>query len=257
MGIYRYSYQTIVRFDTVAYAHHFLLRCTPRSEHHQQLLQSQLYLLNRCELNNTVDTFGNTIHYGSMTSPHDLFVVASSGVVECGEYYVKDSDPHPHFMMQSPMTHPSRELQEFSELHASIGTPLMQAKALCEALFNHMTYTPGSTSIETTAAQSFALGCGVCQDYAHCLLSLLRHRGIYARYVVGFLLGEGETHAWVEVWSNGGWYGVDPTHNRTIESWGYIKLAHARDAMECSVTRGVHRMGGAHTTQINVKVEAV
>ncbi len=257
MGIYRYSYQTIVRYEGMAHSHYFLLRCTPRSQQHQRLLDNQLYLLNSCELNSSIDSFGNTIHYGSMTSPHDLFVVASSGVVECSEYYIEDCTPHAHFKMQSHMTHTSHKLTEFSSKYKKKGTPLMQAQILADALFNTLTYTPGQTSIETTAAHSFDIGRGVCQDYAHCLISLLRHRNIYARYVVGFLEGEGETHAWVEVWSEGGWYGIDPTHNRTIESCGYIKLAHARDAMECSVTRGVHRMGGVHTTQINVKVEAI
>ncbi len=133
-----------------------------------------------------------------------------------------------------------------------------QALALTYAIFTRLEYTPGVTTFRTTAAESFALGCGVCQDFAHILISLCRERGIMARYVVGFLVGEGETHAWVEVYSpeEGAWYGIDPTHNKLIE-YEYIKIAHGRDAEDCSVTRGVHRGGAGHTTQVKVLVESL
>ena len=89
-----------------------------------------------------------------------------------------------------------------------------------------------------TAGEAFALGCGVCQDYAHILIALCRAKGIAARYVAGMIFGEGATHAWVEIYDNGIWHGLDPTQNKRIDD-GYIKLAQGRDSRDCQLNRGV------------------
>ena len=68
-----------------------------------------------------------------------------------------------------------------------------------QRVHDHLRYDWGVTSIATTAAEAWAGGAGVCQDYAHCMLALARLCGLSARYVSGHLLGEGGTHAWVEI----------------------------------------------------------
>ena len=80
-------------------------------------------------------------------------------------------------------------------------------------------------------------GVGVCQDYAHILISMCRLSGIPARYVAGMMVGEGASHAWTEVWLDGGWTGVDPTHNRPVDET-YIKLAHGRDFGDGAIDKG-------------------
>ena len=85
---------------------------------------------------------------------------------------------------------------------------------------SHLTYVPGSTAVSTTATDAFVAASGVCQDFVHISLALLRSIGIPARYVSGYvhnrpdaMLGEsvrGESHAWVDVWT-GDWWGYDPT----------------------------------------------
>lgn len=117
-----------------------------------------------------------------------------------------------------------------------------------------MCYSPGSTQIDTTAIEVFQQRKGVCQDYAHILIAMCRACGIPARYVNGFMQGVGVTHAWVEVLVNGEWRGIDPTNNRLIE-YGYIKLAHGRDAMDCRVNRGVFTGNATEQTEIRVIVE--
>ena len=67
------------------------------------------------------------------------------------------------------------------------------------------------------------LGKGVCQDYSHILIALCRKYKIPARYVVGMIIGEGATHAWVEVYYDGCWYGLDPTHNKEVDDY-FIKI---------------------------------
>ncbi len=98
------------------------------------------------------------------------------------------------------------------------------------------------------------MGCGVCQDYAHILLSLLHDRGFSARYVTGFLLGEGETHAWVEVLEGGKWYGLDPTMGKRVDD-GYIRIGVGRDGRDSRVNKGVLCGGGPHTQKIAVRVK--
>ena len=88
---------------------------------------------------------------------------------------------------------------------------------------------------------------GVCQDYAHILLSLLRIEKIPCRYVSGLAFETGETHAWVEVFDGGHWTGIDPTQNRLIGDH-YIKLCHGRDYSDCPIERGIY-IGNAQSVQ--------
>lgn len=220
-------------------------------------MEQHIDLLTSVNMNSGVDVFGNKILYGSMVSPHDIFVVATNGIVECGEYQIVDPAPLPIYCTFTSKTQPSVEISEFGAATHATGTPLQQALILSERLHSNMSYIPGITSAESSAAESFSIGGGVCQDFAHLLISLLRDRGIKARYVAGLVVGTGETHAWCEVYSEGVWYGVDPTHNNKVES-GYIKLAHGRDAGDCSVSRGIHRGGAVfHTTEVKVVVKEI
>ncbi|MFR9649771.1 MAG: transglutaminase family protein [Rikenellaceae bacterium] len=253
---YRYSYQTIVRYDTMVSCHQFLLRCTPMSDSHQSVVESEIQMLNSANVMSGVDSFGATIHYGSVMQRHDLFVVSSSGEVRCREYVIEEANPAPYYKMQSGMTQLSEPLRQWGERVPSQGESIEEVMELSEAIFQYMEYAPGVTTTLTTASQSFSLRSGVCQDYAHILIGLCRERGIMARYVVGLVVGTGETHAWVEVYCDGVWLGVDPTHNCRVE-WGYIKLSHGRDANDCSVTRGIHRGACNHTTQVRVVVEEI
>jgi transglutaminase-like putative cysteine protease len=106
------------------------------------------------------------------------------------------------------------------------------------AVYDTIEYTQGTTDINTTASDALKLGKGVCQDFAHLLISLCRLKGIPSRYVTGFMEGEGHTHAWVEYYDSGYWKAADPTQRKLVET-GYIKLSHGRDYEDCSIERGV------------------
>ncbi|MFI3281383.1 MAG: transglutaminase family protein [Rikenellaceae bacterium] len=253
---YKFSYQTIVTYQSMVSVYHFMLRCTPCDQPQQRLKEYQLHLMAPATLRRDVDIFGNVIHYGFLNEMHDIFVVASNGVVECGDYKIEESAPKPLFRVASPLTQADSSISAFNRGVDAAGSPLEIAQVLSSAIHHHMSYSAGATSVTTTAAESFAIGAGVCQDFSHILLAMCRERAIFARYVVGFVVGTGETHAWIEVWSDGAWYGVDPTHNRVAEQ-GYIKLSHGRDAADCSVIRGSKRGMASHTTQIRVVVEEI
>jgi transglutaminase-like putative cysteine protease len=129
-----------------------------------------------------------------------------------------------------------------------------QVAILSDGIQKSMTYVPGITTVQTTASQSLEIGQGVCQDLAHLLISLCRKAGIPARYVTGFMQGEGYTHAWIEFYDNGSWYGYDPTHNKQIDT-GYIKIAHGRDYEDCSIDRGVFKGLAQQKLEVFLKVE--
>ncbi len=251
---YKFSYQTIITYQSMVSHYHFLLRCTPFDIPCQRIEEQQLHLLAPAKITCQSDTFGNTIHYGYLNEEHDLFVVASNGIIECSRYMVEDKSPMAYYLSETALTRADKAITEFNKSIDSEKDSLATAIAISAKLHAKIKYQSGATSIETSASESFEQGRGVCQDYAHILITLCRQRGVHARYVVGLVVGTGETHAWVEIWSDGRWWGVDPTHDKFIE-YDYIKLAHGRDAADTSVVRGVKHGLAAHSTQIRVVVE--
>jgi transglutaminase-like putative cysteine protease len=106
-----------------------------------------------------------------------------------------------------------------------------------------MSYGAGATTVETTAAEALAIGQGLCQDYAHIMLAMCRCAGLAARYVSGHMLGEGGSHAWVEVLlPDGESYravAFDPTNHRRITP-SYITIATGRDYRDVAPTAGTY-----------------
>jgi transglutaminase-like putative cysteine protease len=120
-------------------------------------------------------------------------------------------------------------------------TPQETAERVSEAVWQAMTYSAGATAVTTTAAQALAAGSGVCQDYAHVMLALCRILEVPARYVSGHLLGQGGTHAWVEVIVPRGDHAaaiaLDPCNRRRTDG-GYLTIATGRDYRDVAPTSG-------------------
>ena len=134
--------------------------------------------------------------------------------------------------------------------------PLDAADELCREVQQRIAYVPGATTVRTTAAQALAGGRGVCQDQAHVLLSALRVRGTACRYVSGHLVGQGGTHAWVEVLVPDGRsaraVGLDPCHGRRTDS-RYVTVAVGRDYLDVPPTSGWYS-GDARGTLTGTRV---
>jgi transglutaminase-like putative cysteine protease len=136
-----------------------------------------------------------------------------------------------------------------SDLAADPGTPEHQAERICAAVHSALRYADGVTSVQTTAAEALAIGSGVCQDFAHVMLALCHLAELPARYVSGHLLGQGGTHAWVEVIvpeahgdtvpERRGAVAVpfDPCNGRRAGS-GYVTVATGRDYADVAPTSG-------------------
>lgn len=121
-------------------------------------------------------------------------------------------------------------------------------KDCCAYIFEHFQYTKGITTIETTVDEILEHRGGVCQDFAHVLLQILRTMKIPSRYVSGYICpnkngmrGEGATHAWVEAFIPGyGWAGIDPTNNVWVTN-KHIKLAVGRNFNDCTPIKGTFK----------------
>lgn len=250
----KFEYSTVVEFSPSVGRHNVLLRCLPAREAFQRVHSEALKLSEGFVHKESKDGFGNRIVVGSYTEAHSQFVVISRGVVDMDTYCIPDSAPHPAYSLPSRLTTPSREMK--SLLPRRKEGFLNDCLAIAHRVHQHIVYTPGVTNMLTTADDVFRHRKGVCQDYAHLMIALCRMRGMPARYVCGLMMGEGQTHAWVEVHDGQCWYAFDPTNDTAIAT-GYIKLAHGRDAMDCPVSRGVYMGVAREETFVNVTVKEI
>ena len=96
----------------------------------------------------------------------------------------------------------------------------------------------------------------MCQDYSHILISLCHMEKIPARYVVGMLEGEGLSHAWVEIYENGMWIGLDPTNDLVVGEQ-HIKVSSGRDYGDCTINQGIFTGAANQTQTASVVVEVL
>lgn len=128
-------------------------------------------------------------------------------------------------------------------------------------IYSNFKYIKGITTVETTTKEILQHRSGVCQDFAHLMLELLRSLGIPSRYVSGYICpdqegmrGEGATHAWVEAWIPGtGWQGIDPTNNVWVTNH-HIRLAVGRNFNDCSPIKGTFKGPARQSLSVYVSV---
>ncbi len=169
--------------------------------------------------------------------------------------------PYINFLMPQQFKHLPEVLQITDSEQAKEQTPLQLAKALSSYVFENFEYKAGVTTVETTLDEVWDLKSGVCQDFAHLLLVMLRLTNIPARYVSGYICpnkngmrGEGATHAWVEAFiPNYGWLGLDPTNNIVVDD-KHVRLAVGRNFSDCSPVKGTYKGKAQHHLEVSVKV---
>ena len=257
MQILSYSFETTLEMDEDIFDHSFVLRCQPPSSRAQTVLDSQTVVAPRCALAAQTDGFGNLLQVGRVPEPHRKFSFLSGGMVVVDASAQTDEPAHPMYRNPSKYAFPDDGISSFAEdvlLVRQHAPDWDKAQLLSHALYERMEYEPGVTDVHTDAATAFSQGKGVCQDYTHILIALLRSCGIPARYVNGLIVGHGATHAWVEVHDGHRWCGIDPT-NDCVADENYIKLAHGRDFSDCPIESGVFRGGAKQSQKVSVVVE--
>lgn len=252
MKRYIYNYQTVVGFSQPVMRHAILLRAQPVQGAYMNVAEEHLLLPPAFHVQSGTDAFGNRLVYGLQEEAHQSLVTVSTGIVSMEHYSIPlDSMPLMVYREPTPLTFLSEEHR--LDLEGSIS---QKAWFICHYVFRQMEYVPQVTTLDTPASEIIKTHQGVCQDYAHLMIALCRLHGIPARYVCGFMEGEGETHAWVEVCDGDAWHGFDPTHNMEIEC-GYVKLAHGRDASDCPVSRGLYMGNAFQETEVSVMLKEI
>lgn len=239
----------------------FTIKCIPEDTLRQTIENVKINMQPEASYQWGKDGFKNTQIWGVNLIPHTAFHLQIEGDATTGlSDYEEDIDEdiamifaHPHGLNVSGDTIKNFYDENIKNIDACT---FDRVTRIMQILFQNFEYRSGTTNVDTTAEGAFAQGCGVCQDYAHILISLLHLSGITARYVTGFIIGEGASHAWVEFLDQNKWYGIDPTNNKLVND-EYIKIGHGRDAKDCLINRGIMHGGGLHTQSVNVNVQEV
>lgn len=239
----------------------FTIKCIPKDNERQKIGQQDIEIYPAISYQTGADGLGNLQIYGVNEQPHKTFYFKITGDAMTGMAdYEEKADGniamifnHPHGLNVAG----DNIIKYFNQIKPVPGkNALEQTEEIMHCLHRDFTYQPDTTTVKTTAEEAFTLGCGVCQDYAHVFIALLHLAKIPARYVTGLIVGEGASHAWVEVLSEGRWYGFDPTNDVRVKD-EHIKIGIGRDANDCMINRGIMHGGGTQTQTVRVSVTQV
>jgi transglutaminase-like putative cysteine protease len=280
--IYRARHAT--RYSYAGLVSHCLseVRLTPRILAHQRLMDWKIEIdPPAASVLSRKDYFGNDVSSFSVLSPHTKFSVTATSTVEVRAVaydtgssssweqaqaaLAAPQNPEQleanQFIWESPYVPWVDGLHEYGIASFTPGRPILEASEdLMQRIFRDFTYKPKSTTIDTPLAEVFAGKKGVCQDFAHIMIGVLRSRGLAARYVSGYLRGDvnfegaAASHAWVSVYSPGfGWLDFDPT-NKVIPGTGHLTVAYGRDFGDVTPVKGISLGGGQHKLDVEVHV---
>lgn len=276
---YHIRHHTRFRYSHAVTEGFMELRMQPISDGQQQCHSFKLIVEPQARVLTYQDFMGNLVNHFNIPGKHDQLLMKTDTVVAC----------YPHASLPSTLT--SRSWQELDALKANIEywdflwpsafaqptekllalaaeigldrrmDPLTLLRWLNTAVYEHFDYAPSSTEVDSPIDVALSNHQGVCQDFAHIMIALVRHIGIPCRYVSGYLFHrdnedrslEDASHAWVEAWlPEIGWVGFDPTNNLIAEE-RHIRVAVGRDYADVPPTRGVFR--GDATSELDVGVQ--
>ena len=258
-------------------------RMHPRSDSNQHCLTFSLSVIPRCRVFSYRDHLGNNVQHFDIPGEHTQLVIIAESVVEqqalpdVPSFLSPDAwgaldemiDSGDYWEMLLPSTF-AVETPALTLLASQLGVtrrddPLMLVHELNQRLFDYFEYVPRHTRVDSPIDEAIVSGKGVCQDFAHTMIALLRHVRIPARYVSGYLYRSREdhdrstpdaTHAWVDVLlPHLGWVGFDPTNN-LIAHHRHIRTAVGRDYSDVPPTHGIFRGSADSELYVAVHVEA-
>jgi transglutaminase-like putative cysteine protease len=280
-----YTYAT-----KVGYAHH-VLRLTPIDRPRQRVQAAALEIVPAPAGRRAGrDFFGNRLTWIELAEPHDRLTIRVAARIA-----VDSLDPAPqetpawevvrdevfasadigatspvHFLFASRQVSLDPEIRDYPGASFPPGRPILAgARDLMRRIHDEFVYEVGATTVSTTPPMSFALRRGVCQDFAHVMISGLRGIGLPAAYVSGYLRtvpksgapglqGADAMHAWVWVWCGAaaGWYGLDPT-NAVLAGEDHVVVAIGRDYSDVAPIGGVVFASGKQQIDEAVSVTPV
>ena len=249
-------------------------RLTPRSDSRQNVILNRVETVPATRSYRYVDYWGTAVTSFDLHAPHTELEVTSSSVVETDSGEMPEEkvswddlsseaviDRFDEMLSPTDYTPASRRIQAVGRRIAKYNDPPDAVLAAAQWAHSELEYVPGTTGVHSSGLDAHREGKGVCQDFAHLTLILLRGMGIPARYVSGYLhpnreaaVGEtidGQSHAWIQAWT-GGWWNYDPTNDTDINEQ-YISVGVGRDYSDVSPLKGIY--SGEGSTDLDVVVE--
>lgn len=281
---YNILHKNIFQYESFVEQSWNTIRLKPRTNETQRLITYDLTISPVSMTSEYQDIWRNNVGSFFIAQPHQQLMIESKSVVSVQKapyifnLHYSDSMKEifhsvmfrehymPYLMTSSYTTLNHEQLQtiikEVGTLHES--NPVRFACNVMTYLYHTIRYDTEATTVNTLAHEAFTLKAGVCQDYTHIMIGILRHFHIPTRYISGYLyvergdglIGETATHAWVEIMVPGiGWVGLDPTNNVEVLD-KHIILSVGRDYRDVSPVEGVYH-GGKHTLDVSVLVEKI
>jgi transglutaminase-like putative cysteine protease len=278
---YSIKHQTRFRYDSPVSESLMELRMQPRSEWRQRCASFFVKVLPRARVLNYRDHLGNQVHQFNVAAKHTELLITAEAMVETFEpEFIPDSLPDQawaqlddllakqdywEFLLPSEFAEPTPLLLE---LAASLrverrADPLSLVRQVNEGVYRHFEYVPKHTDVNSPIDHALRDRKGVCQDFAHVAIALLRLVKIPCRYVSGYVFHspsekdrsrDGATHAWIEAFlPTLGWVGFDPTNN-LLAGERHIRTSIGRDYGDVPPTRGIFRGNAQSELAVIVRV---
>jgi transglutaminase-like putative cysteine protease len=255
------------------------VRLQPRSEGEQRCLSFTLDVDPAANIMQYRDFAGNTVHHFDIAGTHKVVKVTAQSAVDvqplpapqasdCGDWADLDAlvagNDHWEMLLPSHFVQSNSALEELAKELGSTreGNPLALLTELNETIYKLFAYVPNSTKVDSPIEEALRNRQGVCQDFAHIMIALVRRLKIPCRYVSGYMFHrdesekdrsvEGASHAWVEALvPRLGWIAFDPTNN-LVGGDRHIRVAIGRDYADVPPTRGVYK--GEAQSELSVAV---
>jgi len=251
---------------------HTEVHLAPRPHPRQRVISHELTVNPEpAFLTSRADYFGNQITIFSIQESHQTLSINSWNEVEITPAeppaadltpsWEEARDPENEFVFRSPFTKKTEAFAEYARASFRARRTLLDAVyELCHRIHADFRYDPRATTISTPVDEVLRQRVGVCQDFAHLMISCLRSLELPARYVSGYLksgehsVGSEASHAWCAVQCPGfGWLEFDPT-NDTMPNEGHVTIAHGRDYSDVAPVTGVALGGGEQMINVSVEV---
>jgi transglutaminase-like putative cysteine protease len=273
------THETVVEYSGTAHASYNELRMTPLSVTGQATLTSGVELYPRATMWQYRDYWGTRVTTFDLQEPHSGLTIRAASTVETniGESGRRARDRASAHWSEIARTVASGDLVEFitptgrttidpaleREARERVGDadPHEAAELISAWLNDSVAYVPGATGVHTNAQESWEQRSGVCQDFSHMAIGLLRAVGLPARYVSGYLFpdpdavpgasADGQSHAWIEYWA-GAWTGIDAT-NRTVPGPRHVIVGRGRDYGDVLPHKGIYHGAPDSTLTVSVR----
>jgi transglutaminase-like putative cysteine protease len=277
--IYSVRHTTTFRYEPAVRESVMEVRLQPRSDGDQRCLSFTLDVDPAANTMQYRDFTGNTVHHFDIAGTHAQVKVAAESAVEVqsmpaprmvdsGDWADLDAlvagNDYWEMLLPSHFAQSSAPLEQLAqELGCKRrGNPLAVLTELNEAVYRSFAYVPNSTKVDSPIEEALQTRQGVCQDFAHIMIALVRRLNVPCRYVSGYMFHrdeaekdrslEGASHAWVEALVPSlGWVAFDPTNN-LVGADRHIRVAIGRDYADVPPTRGVYK--GEAQSELSVAV---